>query len=71
MSSALALVEPRTVYRLGKRRVQHDWSVHVVGDDTVGYSVQVRTRCGVVLSKNADAQRVMGFVTCPSCEVEA
>lgn len=62
-----SLVESQTVYRLGRKRAQHAWSVHVVGDDASGYVVQVRTRCGVVLSGNDEAAQIEGFVTCEEC----
>lgn len=65
------LLAPTTVYRIGRARTQHSWSVHVVGDDTIGYRVQVRTRCGIVVSGNDDAKLVEGFATCTDCEVPA
>ena len=61
------LAEPQTVYRIGRKRVQHAWSVHVVGDEASGYRVEVRTRCGVVVTGNADASLSEGFVTCEAC----
>lgn len=63
------LMHPQTVYRFGRKHTQHDWSVHVVGSDAEGYHVQVRTRCGLIIAGNADANLVMGFVTCAECEV--
>ena len=65
------LLSPVTVYKLGRKRTQHAWSVHVVGDETIGYSVEVRTRCGIVVTGNAEAQLIEGFVTCDLCGGEA
>lgn len=62
------LLTAQTVYRIGRARAQHAWSAHVVGDDASGYSVQVRTRCGVVVTGNEDATLIEGFVTCEGCE---
>lgn len=62
------LAEPGSVYRIGRQRTQHSWSGHVVGDEASGYGVEVRTRCGVVLTGNEDAQILTGFVTCEACE---
>lgn len=61
------LLTAKTVYRFGRKRTQHDWSVHVVGDDARGYRVQVRTRCGVVVTDSPDAALIEGFVTCEEC----
>lgn len=63
------LLDTKTVYRIGRTRTRHDWSVHVVGNEARGYRVQVRTRCGLIVSGNDDAQLVEGFVTCEACEV--
>lgn len=62
------LLTAQTVYRIGRKRTQHGWSVHIVGDDATGYSVEVRTRCGIVLTGCDEASQVeQGFVTCGGC----
>ena len=63
-----ALLAPVTVYRIGRKRTQHSWRVHVVGYDTRGYGIEVRTHCGIVLTGNDDATLTEGFVTCADCE---
>lgn len=67
MTTEELIQAPVTVYRIGKARTQHAWSVHVAGNDTTGYSVEVRTMCGVVLADDT-AHLVEGFVTCDDCD---
>lgn len=60
------LLTEQTIIRFGRERTQHDWRVAVVGDDTIGYRVQVQTKCGRVVDETA--KKPKGFVSCDACK---